>query len=94
MLDPARLGFRRADPAELLGGDPEENARITQAVLDGRDQGARRDVVLLNAAAALVAGGAARDLPEGITAAAESIDSGAALRTLRALVDYSNRVAH
>ena len=94
MLDPTALGFRRADPAELRGGDPVENARITQAVLDGRDRGARRDVVLLNAAAALVAGGAASDLPAGIQVAAGSIDRGSALGTLQALVDYGNRLAH
>jgi len=94
MLDPCTLGFRQAAPDEYRGGDPGENACITQAVLDGRDRGARRDVVLLNAAAALVAGGAAADLPEGITRAADSIDSGSALGTLQALVAYSNQVAH
>jgi anthranilate phosphoribosyltransferase len=94
MLDPCTLGFCQADPDELLGGDPEENAHITHAVLDGRDRGARRDVVLLNAAAALVAGGAANGLPEGIACAAESIDSGSALHALKALIDYSNQVAH
>jgi anthranilate phosphoribosyltransferase len=94
MLDPCSLGFRQSTSDELLGGDPEENARITQAVLDGRDRGARRDVVLLNAAAALVAGGRVANLPEGIRRATESIDSGAALETLQALIDYSNRVVH
>jgi anthranilate phosphoribosyltransferase len=63
-------------------------------VLSGLDRGARRDVVLFNAAAALVAGGAAKGLPEGITCAAESIDSGAALGTLQALIDYGNQVVH
>jgi anthranilate phosphoribosyltransferase len=94
MLDPCALGFSEAEPRELLGGDPQENARITRGVLDGRDLGTRRDVVLLNAAAALVAGGTATDLPEGIARAAESIDSGSALRALQALVDYSNQVPH
>jgi anthranilate phosphoribosyltransferase len=94
MLDPFALGFSKAEPKELLGGDPEENARITLAVLEGQDLGARRDVVLLNAAAALVAGDTATDLPEGIARAADSIDSGSALRALRALVDYSNQVPH
>jgi anthranilate phosphoribosyltransferase len=94
MLDPCALGFSQAEPKELLGGDPQENARITLAVLDGQDHGARRDVVLLNAAAALVAGGAATDLPEGIARAAESIDSGSALRALRALVAHSHQVLH
>jgi anthranilate phosphoribosyltransferase len=94
MLDPATLGFSVADPGDLQGGDPQENARITRAVLEGQDRAARRDVVLLNAAAALVAGGAAAGLPEGIARAAESIDTGSALRTLQALIDYSHGVSH
>ncbi|MFC2031319.1 anthranilate phosphoribosyltransferase [Chloroflexota bacterium] len=93
MLDPRELGFRVAEPEELRGGDPMDNASITCAVLDGRDNSARRDVVLLNAAAALVAGGAAADLAEGVACAADSIDSGAALRTLQALVDFSSQLA-
>ncbi|HSR33297.1 MAG TPA: anthranilate phosphoribosyltransferase [Anaerolineae bacterium] len=92
MLDPCALGFSKAEPKELLGGDPQENARITLSVLDGQDHGARRDVVLLNAAAALVAGGTATNLPEGIARAADSIDSGSALRALQALVDHSKQV--
>ncbi len=93
-LDPRDLGFPPAQNDDLRGGDPEENARITRAVLASEDRGPRRDVVLLNAAAALVAGGAAADLTQGIVHAAESIDSGAALRTLEALIDYSQQVAH
>ena len=93
-LDPAQLGFRSARPADLRGGEPQENARITRAILDGQDRGPRRDVVLLNAAAALVAGGVAADLKEGIALAAESVDGGAAGRTLRALIDYSQSVVH
>lgn len=92
-LDPRELGFAPAQPDDLRGGDPDENARILRGVLVGEDRGPRRDVVLLNAAAALVAGGAAADLREGIARAAESIDSGAALRALEALITYSQRVA-
>ena len=92
-LDPRELGFAPAQPQDLLGGDPQENARITQAVLSGQDRGPCRDVVLLNAAAALVAGRAAADLQEGVACAAESIDSGAALGTLEALIAYSQAVA-
>jgi anthranilate phosphoribosyltransferase len=93
-LDPGQLGFRRAEAGDLQGGTPQDNARITHALLDGLDRGPRRDVVLLNAAAALVAGGKAADLPEGIALAAESIDSGAALRTLGALAEFSQQVAN
>jgi anthranilate synthase/phosphoribosyltransferase len=92
ILDPADLGFTRARPEELLGGTPEENAEITRAILAGEPDGARRDVVVLNAAAALVASGKARDFPEGIQLAADSIDSGAALTVLDRLVAYSQNV--
>ncbi len=92
-LDPRALGFEPAPPESLRGGSPQENARLTRAVLAGEERGHRRDVVLLNAAAALVAGGIAADLKEGIARAAESIDSGAALRKLDALIAYSQSVA-
>jgi anthranilate phosphoribosyltransferase len=92
ILDPADLGFARARPEELLGGTPEENAEITRAILSGEPDGARRDVVVLNAAAALVASGKARDFPEGIQLASESIDSGASLTVLDRLVAYSQNV--
>lgn len=93
VLDPCKLGFRQAKDSDLKGGKPQENARITRAVLKGEDRGTRRDVVLLNAGAALLIGGAAADLEEGVARAAESIDSGVAIRTLEALIDYSQRVA-
>jgi anthranilate phosphoribosyltransferase len=92
MLDPRQFGFAPAQPDDLRGGDSDENARILRGVLAGENSGPRRDVVLLNAAAALVAGGAAADLEEGIARAAESTDSGAALSTLEALIAYSQRV--
>ncbi len=92
MLDPRELGFIPAPPEALQGGEPAENARILRAILAGEERGPRRDVVVLNAAAALVAGGAAATLEEGVARAAESIDSGAALRTLKALVEFSQKV--
>ncbi|MGD9100351.1 MAG: anthranilate phosphoribosyltransferase [Anaerolineae bacterium] len=88
-LDPLDLGLPRAMSADLEGGDAEENAAIFRAVLDG-EPGPRRDVVLLNAAAGLVAGGGAQDLPEGLCLAAQSIDSGAAQDKLQALVAFTN----
>jgi anthranilate synthase component I len=92
-LDPRELDFAPAQLEDLRGGDPNENGRITRAVLSGEDRGPRRDVVLLNATAALVAGGRAADLEGGIARAAESIDSGAALNALESLIDYSQRIA-
>ncbi len=92
-LDPRDLGLDLASQDDLKGGEPEENAQITQAILSGADQGPRRDVVLLNAGAALLVGGRASTLAEGIATAAESIDSGRALRRLDSLIALSQRFA-
>ena len=73
-LSPEMFGFARAVPADILGGSPEENARIISAVFAGSWPG--RDIVLLNAGAAIYVGGRAATLAEGIRRAAESIDSG------------------
>lgn len=84
---PEQLLGRRAEPEELLGGDARLNSRITLEVLSGA-KGARRDVVVVNAAAALMAAGKARDFAEGIRLAENSIDEGAALGKLEALVRF------
>lgn len=84
-LDPTRLGFAAAATADLVGGDAAENARITLAILEGRDRGPKRDLVLLNAGAALAVCGLAPDLPSGIACAAARIDDGSAFEKLRAL---------
>src|SRR5882762_930537 len=76
-LDPADLGLKRAPIEAMRGGGPEENARIAREVLDGAS-GPRRDVVLLNGAAALRAAGLARSWKDGLGLAAEAIDSGRA----------------
>ena len=90
-LDGRTFGFAPAGPEALQGGTPEENAAITRGVLSGKDDGPRRDVVLLNAGAALLVGGMAADLPAGIAGAAESIDSGAAMEKLDQLIAFSSR---
>ncbi len=87
-LDPAALGLPRATLSDLAGGDPEENAVLTRAVLAG-EPGPQRDVVLLNAAVALVAGGLAADLYDGLDHAVDAIDSGRAQRCLDGLVQFS-----
>ncbi len=92
-LDPQSLGFSPCKPEDLLGGDPQHNAEITRGILTGKVDSAKRDVVLLNAAAGIVAGGKAKDLHEGIDIAARSIDSGAALAKLDALVAHSQSYA-
>jgi anthranilate phosphoribosyltransferase len=91
-VQPADFGLPRATIGELMGGDREENARIIRALLEG-EAGPKRDIVLMNAAAALVAGARARDLKEGVGLAAHAVDSGAALRKLEALVALSRRLA-
>ncbi len=92
-LDARDLGLRRATRAEIRGGTPQENAKITRDILSGQERGAKRDIVLLNAAAALVAGGKAGDLAEGLELAADSIDSGRAQQAMRNLVALSNSFA-
>jgi anthranilate phosphoribosyltransferase len=82
--NPADFGVAEASPDELIGGDAAQNARIAIEILEG-GSGPRRDIVLMNAAAGLVAGGIAKDLRSGMKMAAESIDSGAALNRLEEL---------
>jgi anthranilate phosphoribosyltransferase len=84
-IDPEKLGMQLRSLDEIKGGDPVANAKITMSVLDG-EKGAPRDVTLLNAAAAIWAGGMADSLEEAISKAEEAIDSGAAKDKLLALV--------
>lgn len=86
---PERLGLNRASREALVGGDAAANAELMRAVLQG-ETGPRRDVVLYNAAPALIAGEAAEDWPAALACAAQSIDSGAAWATLEALVRLSH----
>ncbi len=85
---PGDFGLIQAPAAALKGGDADYNAEITRSILNG-EEGPRRDIVLLNAAAAIVAGDKARDLNEGVQVAAEVIDSGKALEKLEGLVAAS-----
>jgi anthranilate phosphoribosyltransferase len=87
-LDPTDLDLPRSELSELRGGLPAQNVFITRAILDGA-QGATRNIVILNAAAALVAGRSADTLREGIALAAESIDSGKAKRKLSSLIAFT-----
>ncbi|MBM3218275.1 MAG: anthranilate phosphoribosyltransferase [Candidatus Rokubacteria bacterium] len=89
---PEDFGVPRATITELQGGDRQQNAQIIRDIL-ARQSGPRRDIVLMNASAALVAGGRARDLKEGVQIAAESIDSGAARERLERLVGFSQKLA-
>ncbi len=84
-VDAATLGLRRAATAELAGGSPVDNATLLEAILDGTDRGPRRDVVLLNAAAAFVAAGRVAGLAGGIALAAATLDAGASAALLARL---------
>jgi anthranilate phosphoribosyltransferase len=79
-LEPVDLGLPEADIEDMVGGTPEENARITRGILSGDDQGPRRDIVLLNAAAAICLD--LNDWPSSLESARQAIDSGAALEKL------------
>ena len=85
---PSDFGVAPARASDLEGGDRTRNCEIAMSVLTG-ERGARRDIVLVNAAAALVAAGAAADTRAGMLRAAESIDSGAARLKLKALAEFS-----
>jgi anthranilate phosphoribosyltransferase len=88
-LDPGTFGLPRCRRADLGGGgDARENARILRDVLSGQE-GPRRDVVLANAAAALLVAGGVRDLKQGVERAAASIDRGAAIEKLESLIRYT-----
>jgi anthranilate phosphoribosyltransferase len=84
VIDAAALGFKRAATTRLSGGSPDENARLSEAVLRG-EPGIRRDVVLLNAGAALLVAGVVGQMEEGIERAALTIDAGLAAELLEAL---------
>lgn len=90
VITPEQFGFERCSKDDLRGGTPEENAQITRAILSG-EKGHKRNAVLMNAGAALYIGGKADSMQDGITLAAQLIDSGKALQTLDRLIEVSNR---
>jgi len=89
-LTPDDFGVPAASPADLTGGDRERNCAIALEILDGA-RGPQRDIVLVNAAAALVAAGRAHDFREGVAMAAGAIDSGAALRKVEELARFTQQ---
>lgn len=91
-VHPESLGLRLVDREDLVGGDASVNADLARRVLAG-EHGAHRDIVSLNAGAGLVVAGLADDLPGGIDAAREALDSGAAVAALATLVEVSQREA-
>ena len=88
-IDATDYGLARAKNEDLAGGGPEENAGVVHRVLEG-EQGSHRDIVVLNAGAALVVAGRADDISTGIEMASRSIDEGSALTALNSLIATSN----
>lgn len=90
MIDPKELGLTLYKKEEVAGGTADENAVITRDILSGKDQGAKRDIVLLNAGTALYTIGKAKSLKDGVNMAREAIDSGKALKKLDEFIQYTN----
>jgi anthranilate phosphoribosyltransferase len=87
-VSPDDLGFMKASMTQVKGGAARQNARILRGILSG-EVGARRNIVIMNAAAALVAGNQASDLKEGVCIAEKTLDSGQALAKLDELIEFS-----
>jgi anthranilate synthase/phosphoribosyltransferase len=91
-ITPEQFGLGRYQKSEIVGGTPQENALITRGILEGRITGAKRDIVLLNAGAALYTIGRAETLADGIRMAGELIDSGKALEKLEEFIRVTNEM--
>ncbi|MBF0532431.1 MAG: anthranilate phosphoribosyltransferase [Candidatus Omnitrophica bacterium] len=90
-ITPEELGFKRAKPLDLTGGDLKENIRIFESVLDG-ERGPKRDIVVINAAYGLYLCGRAKTVAEGVELAKESLDTGKARQKLETLKEFSRRI--
>ena len=91
-IKPEDFGLSRCEKSEITGGTPQENAKITRGILDGSITGGKRDIVLMNAGAALYTYGVADSLHAGVQLAAETIDSGKALAKLDEFVKFTNEL--
>jgi anthranilate phosphoribosyltransferase len=89
-IKPEDFGFERCSKEELVGGSAEENAKITMDILTGKEQGPKRNVVLMNAGAAIYLAGKAETIADGVKVAAEILDSGKALEKLQEYIELSN----
>ncbi len=89
-INPKALGFTLAPKEAILGGDAKVNAQITRDIFSGKEQGAKRDIIVLNAAFALFVDGNVRDIQEAIAMAKEGLDSGKAAKHLEFISKVSN----
>ena len=90
-ISPEDFGMTLCEKSELKGGQPEENAKITRAILSGEDKSCKRDAVLLNAGASLYIAEKVPSMADGIELAKNLIESGAAMKTLQKFIEVSNR---
>jgi anthranilate phosphoribosyltransferase len=90
VIEPEDFGFTKCTKDELVGGDPAENAAITRAILSGEEKGAKRNAVVLNAAACIYVAGKADSIKAAVATAEEMIDSGKALEVLNKFVELTN----
>ena len=92
ILDPREYGLDFYDKSEILGGDAKQNAIITQSILDGSIYGAKRDIVILNTAIALLVDGKVNSTEEGIAMAQDAINDGSAIKKLEEIIKVSNEL--
>lgn len=92
IIDPEEYGIKKAPLKAIMGGNPEENAQILHNIFDGTSTEAQRDIVLLNAAAALMVDGAVRDIQEGLEMAKDAIRSSRAKKKLKQIIEISNKL--
>ncbi len=93
MIDPAAYGLKIAPKEAIIGGDAKHNASITQGIIKGEIKDAKRDIVLLNTAAALMVDGKARDMQEGLEIARDTLDSQRAWHHLQKIIKVSNHLS-
>lgn len=91
VIRPEEFGLIAGKKEELVGGTPDENAKITLNILSGIEQGTKRNAVLLNAGAGLFVAGKAESIAEGVKLAEKLIDNGQAKKTLEKVIEVSNR---
>ncbi len=92
IIDPQEYGLKLAPKEAIMGGNAKDNAKISYSILKGEEGGAKRDIVLLNSAMALVVDEKARDIKEGIEMATEAIDSKKAFEKLQEIIKVSNSI--
>ncbi len=90
MLNPIDYGIKKASLEDLKGGDAKSNAQTVKNIISGKETGAKKDIVVLNAAAAIIVGGLADDFASSLKIAEQAIETGKAIRHLEKLVAVSN----